>query len=79
MQNLGGGEAIGEVARRDDSTDLSSPEIDDGVVGSVEVCSTSLRLITTTHLPLIQRRKDSNLLCVCFTVVAVGREGEAVV
>ncbi|KAF3600597.1 hypothetical protein F2Q69_00032838 [Brassica cretica] len=48
--NLGGGEAIGEAARRD-STDFSSPEVDDRVVRSVEVCSTSLRLITT-HLPL---------------------------
>ena len=46
--NLGGGEAIGEAARRD-STDFSSPEVDDRVVRSVEVCSTSLRLIS--HLP----------------------------
>lgn len=80
--NLGGGEAIGEAARRD-STDFSSPEVDDRVVRSVEVCSTSLRLIR--HLPLnltvdvrLDQRREILVCSVCvFTVV--GRGGDSMV
>lgn len=70
--NLGGGEAIGEAARRD-STDFSSPEVDDRVVRSVEVCSTSLRLIR--HLPLnltvdvrLDQRREILVCSVCVLV-----------